>query len=259
MRIKFRKYQGTGNDFIMLDGRSESFESLTTEKIAALCHRRFGIGADGLIVLRPHASADFEMEYYNSDGRTSSMCGNGGRCIVRFASDLGITAHVYRFEAIDGRHEAIIEGDIVRLKMTDTSLPEKRSEGEFFLDTGSPHHIKLMPSLPAESFVSEAREIRNSEAYRQKGVNVNFVARSGGSLQMRTYERGVEDETYSCGTGVTAAALVAHASGLLEDRLVKVQTSGGDLEVSFEKGPDGYREVWLSGPAQKVFEGELEL
>ncbi len=258
MKIRFWKYQGTGNDFVMLDGRSDNFSALNQSVIERLCHRRFGIGADGLIILRPHPTVDFEMEYYNSDGLTSSMCGNGGRCIVRFASDLGIHKDLYRFEAIDGSHEAVLEGGLVRLKMKDVSLPGKVS-GDYFLDTGSPHHVRFVTEMPGDEFVTEARSIRNQEGYRDKGVNVNFVTKENGALHMRTYERGVEDETYSCGTGVTAAALVAHSAGLMDASEISIKTAGGDLSVSFQRKSNGYADIWLRGPAKKVFEGEVEL
>lgn len=256
MTLKFWKYQGTGNDFVMLDGRAEAFKALTQPVIQALCHRRFGIGADGLIILRPHDTADFYMEYYNADGRTSSMCGNGGRCIVRFASDLGLERDHYQFEAVDGGHEAYLEGEQVALKMRDAGVPEKVGPRDFVVHTGSPHYVRFAERAEEwEDFLSTARDIRHASPYAAEGINVNLVEVSNAGLYMRTFERGVEDETYSCGTGVTAAALAVHYSGRWRENQVKVRTPGGNLSVQFEPAERGYRDIWLRGEARKVFEG----
>lgn len=244
----------------MLDQRQMQ-RNFSSSQIEQWCHRRFGIGADGLIILRPHAEYDFEMIYYNSDGRISSMCGNGGRAIVRFAADLGL-GQDFSFIAVDGPHRAVVEVDKVRLQMQD-GLSVKARGQDYFTDTGSPHHVVFHSDPEALDLVSAARAIRYAAPYTEAGVNVNFVALRGAeALQMRTYERGVEAETYSCGTGVTAAALSAHYSGQLSAQRIAVQTRGGDLAVSFEppsKAGGLYRAIWLEGPAQKVFEGQLVL
>ena len=257
MEIHFWKYQGTGNDFIMLDGRTTGYDSLSSEKIRYLCHRRFGIGADGLIVLEPSNEADFYMRYYNSDGRISTMCGNGGRCITRFAHDLGIIRDSYSFEAIDGPHESFIADDLVHLRMGDVNQVQDLGNGGFFIDTGSPHFVKWQEELKDGSILEDAQLVRYSDTYRQEGVNVNFVSGSGNVLKMRTYERGVEDETLSCGTGVTAAALVASYLGKLSKNRAEVKTPGGILQLKFVRSEEGFSDIWLTGPASYVFEGQI--
>lgn len=253
----FYKYQGTGNDFIIIDNRQDKFRKNDTKLISFLCDRRFGIGADGLILLEDHSTHDFEMVYYNSDGNESSMCGNGGRCIASFARFLGIIDDETTFHAIDGAHKAILNGDIVSLLMQDVSLIEHRNN-HVFLDTGSPHHVQLSPSLSDLNIKEKGAEIRYSEPYSEKGVNVNFVKKlSDGHFAIRTYERGVEDETLSCGTGVTAVALAMNYIGETEKNLVQLETEGGKLEVSFERTKNGYSDVWLKGPAKQVFKGEV--
>jgi diaminopimelate epimerase len=259
MKIDFWKYQGTGNDFIMLDGRNIDYKDISSEKIRYFCHRRFGIGADGLIVLENSPKDDFVMRYYNSDGNLSSMCGNGGRCITRFAYDLGIKKERYMFSAIDGRHESYIEEDRVFLRMSDVKTIEKLENHQYFLDTGSPHYIAFRKYLPVGSIVEEARIIRNSETYKQQGVNVNFVALDGDFLKIRTYERGVEDETLSCGTGVTAAVIAAYQEGLISGGKCMVKTPGGTLELKYKARAGGFTDIWLIGPAEYVFKGQLEI
>jgi len=259
MQLHFYKYQGTGNDFIMIDGRQAIGVELNQHQIEKLCHRRFGVGADGLIILQHREGYDFEMVYFNSDGRQSSMCGNGGRCIAQFAADLGIQKDEYLFKAIDGDHRAKVEASAVSLQMGNVSEIADLESSSYFLDTGSPHHVVLTEALPGSNFVQVAREIRNSNAYKQEGVNVNFVKNTDGILQMRTFERGVEDETYSCGTGVTAAALAAYHSGLLVENTIPVKTRGGNLKVSFQNDNAGFKNIWLTGPAANVFKGEIDL
>jgi diaminopimelate epimerase len=256
MNFTFNKYHGTGNDFVLIDNRDEQF-SASTEQIANICHRRFGIGADGLILLQNSTEADFKMVYFNSDGNQSTMCGNGGRCIAKFAHDLGIINQEASFMAIDGRHEAkITTQGIVSLKMGDTEKA-RQSHGAWFLDTGSPHHIAPVDEVAKTNVVKTGRELRNT--YGAEGANVNFVEVNQAELHVRTYERGVEDETYSCGTGVTAAALVAHQLGWIAGKSVAIHTLGGDLKVSFSPSANGYQNVWLTGPATFVFKGELSL
>jgi len=240
----------------MIDGRQE-IPSLSQNDIAQLCHRRFGIGADGLIILAPHPTLDFRMIYYNSDGRESTMCGNGGRCIARFAADLQAVGEQMKFEAIDGEHQATIMGAEVALQMIDVE-EISRIGADYFADTGSPHHVAFADELETLDLIEEAQAIRYNEHYKQEGVNVNYVKVEGDSLSMRTYERGVEDETFSCGTGVTAAALTAFAAGKISSQSVAVRTKGGNLKLSFSLSADGkYHNIWLQGPATYVFKGEL--
>ncbi|MDF2385365.1 diaminopimelate epimerase [Nostoc ellipsosporum NOK] len=260
MILSFSKYQGTGNDFILLDNREGAYNTLTTEHIHRLCDRRFGIGADGLMLLNNHPGYDFEMKYYNADGREGSMCGNGGRCLVRFAYHLGIHRNEYKFLAVDGEHEAEIDTDgIVSLKMNDVDKI-RRQNGDFILNTGSPHYVKVVSDVMDMDVYKKGRDIRYSKEYEQEGINVNFVEQTGeDKITVRTYERGVEDETYSCGTGVTAAAMVCyHNENGFND--VQVKTLGGKLHVEFDRiEEDRYINVWLSGPAEKVYEGKIEL
>lgn len=259
MKIDFWKYQGTGNDFIMLDGRIKDYKELSSEKIHYLCHRRFGIGADGLIILENSSEHDFIMRYYNSDGNISSMCGNGGRCITRFAHDLGLVKTRYHFSAIDGLHESYLNDELVYLKMADVDGVEDLGGNQYFVNTGSPHFISFRERVPAGSINEDARAIRHSEPYRKEGVNVNFAALDGDILEMRTYERGVEDETLSCGTGVTAAVIAADRAGLIAGGNKKVSTPGGMLELRYKATGNGFTDVWLIGPAELVFQGQVEI
>lgn len=259
MTITFSKYQGTGNDFILIDGRQNPVLP-TGEQIARLCHRQFGIGADGLMLLTQEEAHDFRMIYYNSDGKEGSMCGNGGRCITKFAYDCGIRRDEYHFIAIDGPHIAIMEENgLVRLKIKDVNRVESHKTYEF-LDTGSPHVVKHVQDISLLDVVAEGRAIRYSDYYAREGVNVNFVqVVDDNTIAVRTYERGVEDETLSCGTGVTACALVnAHNENGFNH--IEVETNGGSLYVEFEKtGETSYTNIWLAGPAQKVFDGTILL
>ncbi len=240
----------------MIDDRSISFP-ISTEKIAALCNRRFGIGADGLILIQPDNDADFKMVYFNSDGNQSSMCGNGGRCAVRFAKDLGMIDGKTTFRAIDGMHDgSIAEDGQVHLKMGNTKLAEE-SKGAWFIDTGSPHHVQQEPNVQQVP-VAEAGKAKRL-AYGEEGANVNFVSVKQDCLDVRTYERGVEDETLSCGTGVTAAALTAYQLGWITTDKAKVTTPGGNLEVHFQQHENGFSDVWLIGPATFVYKGEIDL
>lgn len=206
--MQFYKYQGTGNDFIIIDNRDLKFNRSDNGLVAKLCHRRFGIGADGLMLLQNKTGYDFEMVYYNADGNQSSMCGNGGRCIVEFARTLGLVKEKTLFYAIDGEHEAVVKPNFVTLKMKDVNDVETNSDF-YFLNTGSPHYVAFVNDLTNYDVVHEGKKIRYNNRFKADGTNVNFIEKIGGGLFVRTYERGVEDETYSCGTGVTAAALVA--------------------------------------------------
>ena len=261
MKLTFYKYQGTGNDFVMIDNRQNILSKNNTNLIKSLCDRKFGIGADGLILLEnpENPGEDFKMVYFNSDGRESSMCGNGGRCIVAFAAFLGIIRKETVFSAIDGRHEASVEDGMVGLKMTDVS-GLKETEMAVFANTGSPHHILFTEDVEQLDVRKLGSEIRYSQAYAGSGgTNVNFAELTGpGDFKVRTYERGVENETLSCGTGVTAVALAAYRTGRTRSKEVKLQTLGGELMVSFEEEGNGFRNIWLNGPAQQVFKGEIE-
>lgn len=258
MELQFFKYQGTGNDFILIDNRDGHFHA-STEQIAFLCHRRFGIGADGLICLALEEGYDFKMVYYNADGRESTMCGNGGRCLVRFAHDLGVIQNTTRFLAVDGPHDALVSKDVISLKMMDV-VDFEQQPSHFFLQTGSPHYVTFVDSLAHYPVASKGAEIRYSpEWVSQGGTNVNFVEKQPDqSLFVRTYERGVEDETLSCGTGVTACALATHlAFGWPSP--VAIQTLGGSLSVAFERTPQGFDQIYLTGPAKRVFVGNISL
>lgn len=260
MNIHFYKYQGTGNDFVILDNRDGRYDALTTEQVRHLCHRRFGIGADGLMLLNSHADLDFEMKYYNADGGESTMCGNGGRCLVKFAYDKGLVKTTYRFLAIDGPHEASVGLDgIVALKMVDVPSIQKRN-GHYILNTGSPHYIAFSQDVMREDVRRKGREIRYSEAFKNEGINVNFVEHTSDrdEIIVRTYERGVEDETFSCGTGVTAAALVCYHNDNGFNR-VELKTLGGHLSVDYDKHGLSFNNIWLNGPAVSVFEGNIQL
>ncbi len=251
--VKFYKYQGTGNDFIMIDDRHQDFD-LNKETIGKWCDRRFGIGADGVILLRNHKTCDFEMVYFNPDG-SQSLCGNGSRCAVRLAHDLGMVDRQCTFQAVDGEHRGLIDGDTISIQMQDVGRPLE-IEGEYFIDTGSPHHIKMVNEVAKVDVQVEGKSIRHSKPYQPGGTNVNFVQPVNGEVLVRTFERGVEDETLSCGTGVTAVALVMASMGGTSP--VKVKAKGGDLLVSFIRQPDdSFCEIYLSGPAEKVFEGTI--
>jgi diaminopimelate epimerase len=261
MNIPFFKYQGTGNDFILVDNRSKAFSNLSQQEIERICDRRFSIGADGLMMLNQKDGYDFEMKYYNADGKPGSMCGNGGRCIVRFAYDLGIHKESYHFLASDGEHEAEIEtgSDIINLKMKDVA-GYKEENGYFIVDTGSPHYIKFVEDVMDVDVVKDGTEIRYSPPFSKEGINVNFVQSKGeDEIVVRTYERGVEDETYSCGTGVTASALVCHHNEVGYND-VTVDTKGGKLVVKYDRSYDNkYTNIWLCGPAEKSFEGKVDV
>ena len=260
MHIDFHKYQGTGNDFIILDNRDGRYDQLTTEQVQFLCNRRLGIGADGLMMLNVKEGYDFEMKYFNSDGRQSSMCGNGGRCLVKFAFNNGIKKNLYHFIASDGPHDAEIDDDgTVSLKMKDvTAINEYH--GDFVLDTGSPHYVKVVGDVESINVFQKGRDIRNSNAFVKEGINVNFVEqKDDDEIIVRTYERGVEDETWSCGTGVTASALVCYHNEIGFNNVV-VDTKGGKLTVEFDRFADeSYKNIWLCGPAEKVFEGTINI
>lgn len=260
MKIEFYKYQGTGNDFVLLDNRTNKYDELTHKQIAFMCNRKFGIGADGLMMLNIKEGLDFDMKYYNADGAEGSMCGNGSRCIVKFAASVGIRKNNYHFTAADGEHEAEIDlNGFVKLKMKDVNNVETHSN-YFVLNTGSPHYVKFSRDIMQMDVKSSGRSIRNSSAFEKDGINVNFIEQiDDDKIYVRTYERGVEDETLSCGTGVTASALVAAHNDNGFNR-VDVKTPGGSLSVEFDKKDENnFENIFLIGPAEFVFKGEIEL
>lgn len=255
--MEFFKYQGTGNDFIMIDKRSD-IRTFSTEEIKRLCDRRFGIGADGLIFLKSHPQYDFEMEYYNADGNESSMCGNGGRCIVQFANDLGIIGKKCSFIAVDGEHDGVIEDHgTISLKMADVEEVEVSSD-YYFMDTGSPHYIRFVENVEAVDLITDAQAIRYNERFKEEGTNVNFLHSDKEVYYIRTYERGVEGETLSCGTGATAGAIAISIKDKIENK-VALQTRGGKLVVHFKREQTAFTNIWLSGAASRVFKGTLSL
>jgi len=255
MEINFSKYQGTGNDFVMVDNRSETFPKNDTELVARLCDRRFGIGGDGLLLLENDEEHDFRMVYFNSDGNLGSMCGNGGRCLVAFAQSLGVIEETATFVASDGPHFANIFDGIISLQMKNVDSVKVASD-HVFLDTGSPHHIQIVQDLENFDVKANGSAIRYGSLYGQKGSNVNFVRpETDGSFSLRTYERGVEDETLSCGTGATAVAIAMYKIGLTKSDRVSVNVQGGQLEVSFTEQDGVFSNVFLIGPAEFVFDG----
>lgn len=256
MNISFFKYQGTGNDFVMIDDRENTFDHQDLSLISRLCDRKFGVGADGVILIRNHPNFDFEMVYFNADG-SQSMCGNGARCAVAFAKFLGIVEEETSFLAIDGPHEAKIDQNLVELRMGDVTQTETVEE-DLFIDTGSPHHLRKVNEVKTYPVVSEGKKIRHSDRY-PKGTNVNFVELLGeNELLVRTFERGVEDETLSCGTGVTAAALGFGTKN--PTQTVKISTLGGNLSVRYSMDDQGaFKDIWLIGPAEQVFAGQIEI
>lgn len=263
MSIPFYKYQGTGNDFIIIDNRDKKISILPQATIAQWCDRKFGIGADGLMLLEEKEGYDFEMIYYNSDGKTSSMCGNGGRCITAFANFLGILnsprAH---FLAIDGPHDAIVtSSDYIELKMIDVTA-DSYNEKNPFLNTGSPHHIEFVEQLASVDIYSAGKTIRYNEQYKAEGTNVNFIEPlTQQAIKVGTYERGVENETLSCGTGVTAAAIAYHLKQHTSKSAnnIDIQTKGGNLQVRFQQNNMLFHDIWLCGPAIQVFNGTIHL
>lgn len=257
MTVVFYKYQGTGNDFVIVDNRSLQIDKVDTKRIAKICDRRFGIGADGFILLENNENSDFKMVYYNADGNESSMCGNGGRCITAFAKFLNIIDDSATFLAIDGLHKSNIDNGIVELQMQDVTTVEVYTD-HLFLDTGSPHHVEMVSDLKHYDVKTNGSKIRYGEPYNEAGSNVNFVEQlSEDTFSVRTYERGVEDETLSCGTGVTAVALAMHKSGKTNSDAVNLITPGGQLKVIFTSVEEGYTNIWLIGPAKQTFKGEL--
>jgi diaminopimelate epimerase len=260
MKIEFYKYQGTGNDFIIMDNRKNQIPELSTKQVNTLCDRRFGIGADGLLLLTTAIGYDFGMKYYNADGNEGSMCGNGGRCLIKFAETMGIHKNMYHFLAADGEHEGEIElNGMVRLKMRNVDKVEVHSN-HYILNTGSPHYIKSVSDITEMDVKNSGHSIRYSKEFADEGINVNFVqSLDDDAIYVRTYERGVEDETLSCGTGVTASALISAHNDNGFNR-VEVTTPGGNLSVEYDKlGDERFENIWLSGPVEFVYKGEITI
>ena len=256
--IPFDKYQGAGNDFVIVDDRQNIFDAARSELIRRLCDRRFGVGADGLILISLHDRADHEMRYFNADGKLGSMCGNGGRCAAHFALKHGIAGPQQRFMAYDGIHEAEVEGDTVRLRISDVT-EFRLVEGNYFIDTGSPHYVVFADGIDRIDVHAEGRRLRRSPLFAPGGTNVDFVETTGDGLYVRTFERGVEEETLACGTGVTASAIAAVLKGQVEAGPVNVRVRGGNLKVDLEVRDERITSIHLTGPATKVFEGSIEV
>jgi diaminopimelate epimerase len=262
MKFSFSKYQGNGNDFVIIDDLKSEIE-LSSSQIRKICDRHFGIGADGLMLLRHSEKFHFKMLYYNSDGHLSSMCGNGGRCIAAFAFSSEIAPSKMVFDAYDGKHEAVIEQIFteknemdVSLKMADVKQFEK-NDSFYFIDTGSPHYVEFVKKVAEIDVVNDGRKTRYSERFSPEGTNVNFVELSDKRIFVRTYERGVEDETLSCGTGVTASAIATYLETGKTGQ--KIHTTGGDFTVTFDENNKHFTNIWLRGPVKQVFQGSLEL
>jgi diaminopimelate epimerase len=254
--IQFYKYQGTGNDFIMIDNREGEIQ-LSTQQVVYLCDRKFGIGSDGVVMIESHATEDFYMNFYNPDG-SQSFCGNGSRCAVAFARQLGVVGNHGMFGAIDKAHAFVVNDHEIAIQMRDVEAVEWR-ENQCMVQTGSPHFIVVVDDPDEIDVALQGSAIRYSERFAKDGINVNFLRLGEGELWMRTYERGVEAETLSCGTGVTAAAISLAALQPLVGEVL-VHTRGGDLRVKLERTLDGgYHDVWLCGPAKAVFQGTIEL
>lgn len=260
MQLHFYKYQGTGNDFVMIDNRTDFFPKNDIQLIAHLCDRRFGIGGDGLILLENDANSDFKMVYFNSDGNQSTMCGNGGRCLVAFAKKLNVINTKAVFNAVDGLHHATVnEDEIVSLQMIDVLEINEKTDYTF-LNTGSPHHVQIVSDLENYNVKDNGAAIRYGDLYGQEGSNINFVKQiNDNTFALRTYERGVEDETLACGTGATAVAIAMNANGITNASSININVEGGKLAVSFTKQDNQFTNVFLIGPATFVFEGTIAI
>ena len=262
MKIDFFKYHGSGNDFIIIDNRKLQWKP-DHQEVSFLCDRHFGIGADGLMLLSDAKGFDFGMTYFNSDGNESTMCGNGGRCLTAIARFLGMIESEARFYAIDGEHEALIlneSGNLmhIKLKMKDVTVDEPVG-GNFFIDTGSPHYVIFSTNVIRMDVVKKARKIRYDTCFAEEGTNVDFVEMKNDHLFVRSYERGVEDETLSCGTGITASALAAAVQTPDNPGFYIIKTRGGELKVSFKQEGNVFSDIWLEGPAELVFRGTVEI
>lgn len=257
MKLDFYKYHGHGNDFILLDNLDGSIK-MSQEQVVQLCHRHFGIGSDGIILLEKHSDANYYMLFYNPDG-SQSFCGNGSRCAVHFAKSLGLIKDKAYFEAIDGFHEGWIKDDLTSIHMLDVKNIEK-GNGYYYLNTGSPHFVKLVDSLDGLDVVDEGRKIRYNERFKEKGTNVNFLEIEGSRVSSRVYERGVENETFSSGTGTTATAISAYLEKNSLGKSIDVNTRGGVLNVRFETSDnESFSDIWLTGKVHHPFKGQIKL
>jgi diaminopimelate epimerase len=258
MTLAFNKYQGAGNDFIIIDNRNDVFNPQNYNLIKNLCDRKFGIGADGLILINEIPEYDFKMIYFNSDGYEGTMCGNGGRCAADFAIKSGIAGKKLKFIAIDGIHDAVSEDGLIRLRMNDVN--EVRSVGgNYSINTGSPHYVLFNSALDNLDVYNEGKKFRWSKDFHPGGTNVDFVECEDDGIYVRTFERGVEDETLSCGTGVTASAIASVLSGHFVSGPINVRTKGGNLRVEFDIKAGQIKNIWLCGPATFVFEGKISI
>ncbi len=259
MIVKFSKYQGAGNDFILIDNREGKYDSLTISQIQFLCDRKFGIGADGLIKINHHSNYDFEADYYNADG-SKSFCGNGGRCAIAFCSDLGMDVSSTIFLGYDGEHKGNKINNSIHLGMKDVSEILK-TDNDFIINTGSPHYIRFISDVKNFNIYNFGREIRYSNPFKEVGINVNAVEElAQNNIYVRTYERGVENETLACGTGVTACAMAyVHAKKQIGKSEIRVKVEGGELAVHFNFDGTNFSDVWLIGPGTFVFEGSINV
>lgn len=259
MIIKFSKYHGAGNDFVIIDNR-EGKISLSPEEIAKLCHRQFGIGADGLMLLEQDETTDFRMRYFNSDGYEGTMCGNGGRCISLFANRLGIFSDKTQFNGIDGEHQAVkISDNTYRLKMIDVNEVVIEDDN-YIIDTGSLHLVQFVNDVDKVDVANQGRLIRNTFGKQPKGVNVNFAHFTPDGIKIRTFERGVEAETLACGTGAVATAIASNHWYNEDKKSYTLFARGGNLIVSFDRiSKNQYHNIWLQGPVAHVFDGVIEV
>lgn len=254
MNLNFYKYQGTGNDFVMIDNRTKIFPKQNTDIISRICDRHFGIGADGLILIENDEQFDFKMIYFNADG-SQTFCGNGARCAVAFAKKLDLIDDKTTFLAVDGSHFAEIKNDIISLQMIDVD-EIKVHDNAVFMYTGTQHHIEIVDELETYPVFENGKKIRNS--YKEPGSNVNFAQQlNDHTFRVRTYEKGVENETMACGTGVTAVAIAMHKTNKTTSNIISLPVEGGLLKVSFDEKNGIYKNVFLKGPAQFVFKGEI--
>ena len=265
MEIVFYKYHGCGNDFVMIDNRNGCFNNYDNKFISKICDRKYGVGADGLILLENNKDLDFTMKYFNSDGSESGLCGNGARCITEFAKRLGIINNSASFQAIDGVHYSeILDENYVKVKMNDIDMSNYKAidltNDNFYLDNGSPHLVINSRNITQIDVSNEGKKIRYNKKYSKNGVNVNFIEynQNDSSCKVRTYERGVEDETLSCGTGAVAVAIALNYLGIENSNEIKISMKGGDLLVSFNRNEDRFYDIWLSGDVCEVYKGKID-
>ena len=258
--IHFYKWQGAGNDFILLDGRNGLDIETNPNIINRLCNRHFGIGADGLMVMSLIHGFDFRMTYYNSDGYEADMCGNGARCIVGLAAQLGVFQKEATFLARDGRHTGVLlPGGACKVSIRNVAQSETVGQG-YFLNTGVPHLVVFIDRIDSVDVERDGSKLRFDSQFGPDGTNVNFVQLASSHLMIRTFERGVEAETLACGTGVVASAIAASLKDPQYASPVTCKARGGTLSVSFQpEANQSFSNVWLEGPAREVFQGDIEI